>query len=267
MKRSRKIKKLLKYLRRNIRARKYSLQTFFHRKQTVTDGKEYKCLYVSPVGSKGKDFLGKIIEKFGNDRFDYLIFSYDGTRFDEPVFGKCRVIHEKGLRWDFMKKYVTPAYCEKYDYLFAWADDIDIGDFSVENYLDIVIRNGLQLSQPALTADSFYSHAITLRDESCRVGRFTDFVEIMVPVFERRAWTEYWNMLKSDSNGWGWGHDLFAKAMCGYKRMGIIDAEPVFHTRPLRATDSTTMAKFKNYVQNNAATYSISLKLSYGKLA
>lgn len=266
MKTGKKIKKLFNGIRREMRKQSYSLQACFRRQQAVADGKECKCLYVSPVGSTGKDFLEKIIGKFGKDRFDYLLFSYDGTSFDEPVFDKCRVIHEKGLRWDFMKKYVTPAYCENYDYIFAWADDIDIGDFSVENYLDIVIRNGLQLSQPALTANSFYSHEITLRDEGCRVGRFTDFVEIMVPVFERRAWTGYWNMLKSDSNGWGWGHDLFARSMCGYQRMGIIDAEPVFHTRPLRETDPATMAKFKNYVKKNAATYSISLKLSYGKL-
>ena len=85
-----------------------------------------KSLYASAVNAQGKDFLRKIIEKFGHDSFDYLIFAYDETSFDEDVFKKCRVIREKGLKWYFAKKYLTPEFCVSYDYLFYWDDDIDV---------------------------------------------------------------------------------------------------------------------------------------------
>jgi len=242
------------------------LQTLFSGKRTRPAGDRCKCLYVSPVGSNGKDFLAKTIHSFGTDRFDYLIFSYDGTRFEEPVFSRCHVIHEKGLRWEFMKKYVTPSYCEAYDYIFAWADDIDIEDFSIDNYLRIVTRNGLELSQPALTATSFYSHKITLRQNNIRFGRFTDFVEIMIPVFERQAWDRFWNSIMTTANGWGWGYDLFARSKCGYRRMGIIDCETVRHTRNQRSPDTKTLTEFENYVRDNASQHRMSLKISYGGL-
>ncbi len=251
--------------RRSIKTR-YYLQTLCSKKKRPTAGHGYKCLYVSPVGSKGKDFLKKTIQTFGTDRFDYLIFSYDGTRFDEPIFSNCHIIYEKGLRWEFMKKYATPTYCEKYDYIFAWADDIDIEEFSIDNYLRIVIRNGLEVSQPALTTTSFYSHRITLRKASVRIGRFTDFVEIMIPVFERKAWDRFWNSIMTTANGWGWGYDLFAKSKCGYKRMGIIDSEPVRHTRNQRTPDARTLTEFENYVRENSANYRKSFLLSYGRL-
>lgn len=245
---------------------KYYLQTLFSRKRERTAGNRYKCLYVSPVGSRGKDFLKKTIQSFGTDRFDYLIFSYDGTRFDEPIFSSCQVIYERGLRWEFMKKYATPSYCEKYDYIFAWADDIDIEGFSIDNYLRIVIRNGLELSQPALTTTSFYSHKITLRKERLRIGRFTDFVEIMIPVFEREAWDRFWNTIMTTANGWGWGYDLFAKSKCGYRRMGIIDSEPVRHTRNQRTPDARTLTEFETYVRGNSSKHQKSQLISYGSL-
>jgi len=260
------LKKLLRLLKSQCFRHKYMLQTCLHGKRNVTAGKTPKCLYVSPVGRNGKELLIKIMQKFGNENFDYLIFSYDDTKFDEPIFRNCQVIHEKGLRWEFMKKYVTPAYCEKYDYIFAWADDIDIEGFSIDKFLDIFIRNSLEMAQPALSKDSFYSHRLTLKKEGYRIGRFTDFVEIMVPVFERKAWIKFWKKIKSDSSGWGWGYDLFARSMCGFKRMGIIDSEPVLHTRPLRETDPGTKAEFENFLKINDSIHTRSLMLSYGKL-
>ncbi len=190
----------------------------------------WKILYASPVGAKGKPYLAKVIHRFGHENFDYLIFAYDDTSFDEPVFEKCKIIREKGILCYFYKKYLTPEYCQGYDYIFPWVDDIDIHDFSYQNFLDIFERNKLDMAQPALSHISVYSHDITLQHPS-PVGRFTDFAEVMVQVFTRDAWTRYWKMMEADHNFWGWGYDHLAKSYCHLQNVGIIDCEPVIHMR------------------------------------
>src|SRR6188474_3403150 len=53
-----------------------------------------KVLYAAPIGSGGKDLLAKLIGKLGYVQFDYLIFVYDGSRFDEAIFSGCTFIRE-----------------------------------------------------------------------------------------------------------------------------------------------------------------------------
>lgn len=195
--------------------------------------KRRKCLFAVPVGDAGKPFLEKIIRKFGHENFDYLVFLWEGTDLSEDVFKKCRIIREPGIKWYFLKKYLTPAVCAPYDYVFTWDDDIEVDDFSVERFLDIMEHNHLELAQPALTRDSYHIHGMVL-GRTGKVGRYTDFVEIMVPVFKKDAWVKYWNILEPDWNYWGWGYDDMANSLCGYRFTGIIDCELVRHAKICR---------------------------------
>ena len=233
--------------------------------RTKKNNKKLKCLYASPVGHSGKPFLAKIIERFGHEDFDYLIFSYDETRFDEPIFHGCQIIREKGLRWYFMKKYVTPEFCQKYDYIFLWADDIDVSGFDQQRFLDIVRRNNLQMAQPALTRDSYYDVDVTLQDTRFKIGRYTDYVEQMIPVFTREAWVRYWNVMEDSYNFWGWAYPRLAKSVCRFANMGIIDSLPVRHTRPTRSKMTTAPIEadmvFKKYKRHPQAK-----KICYGSL-
>jgi hypothetical protein len=226
-------------------------------------GKKY--LYVSPVGENGKIFLAKIIKRFGNEHFDYLIFNFDNATFNETIYSNCRVIHEKGFKWNFAVKYLTADYCRQYDFLFIWDDDIDIDDFMYTNFIEIMDRNNLEIAQPALSHKSYYSHAITLHDKRYRIGRYTDFVEVMAPVFRNDAWLKFRNMVSENDNPWGWGYDLLAKSYCRYANMGIVDCETVTHTRPLRSiyTDARNDMQvfFKKYPGYRHAQH-----ISYAKL-
>ncbi len=226
---------------------------------------KYKCLYASPVGSSGKGFLKKIINTFGYKDFDYLIFVYDQTDFKEDIFKHCRFIREKGYKWQFMKKYLTPTFCESYDFVFVWDDDIDIEGFSYKNFLNIMMRNNLEVAQPALSPKSYYSHKITLQNPKYNIGRYTDFVEIMVPVFTKEAWKKFWFMIEPDYNFWGWGYDLIAKSYCSFKNMGIVDCEIVTHTKPLRGKCNDSYEEMKKFLYKNRK-YRKSKMVEYGKL-
>jgi len=224
-----------------------------------------RYLYASPVGREGKPFLEKIIRRFGCEVFDYMIFVYDDTSFDEELFKSCQIMYEKGHRCNFVKKYLTPEFCENYDYIFMWPDDIDIMDFDPRRFIGIMKRNNLENAQPALADGSYYTHPITLHNKSDHVGRFTDFVEHMVPVYRRDAWIKYWHMVEPDYNFWGWGYDCLAKTFCGYTNMGIIDSEPVMHSRPQRKPSKEMVANYQKLFAK-FSQYKQAVHIAYGFL-
>jgi hypothetical protein len=64
-------------------------------------------------------------------------------------------------------------------------------------------------------------------------GRWTGFVEIMVPAFSRAALEKLQPTLDLSDTGWGWGLDSLWPKLLDYKNVGIIDGTPVVHTRPV----------------------------------
>lgn len=207
---------------------------------------QVKILYASPVNSSGKPFLEKIIRRFKELDVDYLIFVYDDTEFKEDVFSECKFIYDKGKKWYFMKKYLTPEYCKKYDFIMPWDDDLDILNFNLEHFLGTMHECQLEVAQPALSKDSFYIHWMTIQKKN-KIGRLTDAVEIMAQVFRRDAWNRFWEIMENDYNHWGWGYDLLANDLCGFQRTGVIDCEVIRHTR--KGKDNVgVLSDFKRYI-------------------
>lgn len=192
-----------------------------------------KCLFAAPMAERGRERLREVVRRFGG-LFDYWLFVYDGSGGWREEFPGCRFLEGWKLRkWGYMKEYLHPAALVGYDYVFCWDDDLDLLDFDVVKYLETVCRNGLEVSQPALTEDSHRSWEICVRDPLYPVGRFTNFVEVMCPVFTRRAWGAWWRMLDPWTNGWGWGYDQLAFTECRYARMGVVDSQCVRHAMPV----------------------------------
>lgn len=224
-----------------------------------------KYLYASPVGKNGKEFLAKIIKAFGNEDFDYMIFVFEDVKFDEPVFKGCTFKYEKNLRWYFMKRYITPDFCGKYDYIFLWADDIDVEGFSLKNFISIMERNNLQMAQPALSKYSYYDIESVVKNNKYEIGRYVDYVEQMVSVFTRDAWSRYWGMMEEDSNFWGWGYPSLAKSFCKLSNMGIVDCETVTHTRPTSSKNTSAPKDRKLFLEKHKE-YQVAKWMSFGKL-
>ncbi len=189
-----------------------------------------KSLVVCPVGKAGKEFVRKIVERFGHDSFDFLLLVYDDTCFDESCFAACTVVYdERPLFWR-LKKRVTPELCRPYEYVFIWMDDLDVLDFDPQNFLRILRTHHIEVGHPALSSDSVISHAVMERQDT-PIGRYTDFAEILGFVFRADLWERFWRLIEPDRNPWGWGYDEVAYAVCGFRRIAVIDGEVVKHTR------------------------------------
>jgi hypothetical protein len=162
-----------------------------------------------------------------------LIVNYFG---DDPARYRnddVRRIDSKGPKWPALFELIQNLGQDAYNYDRVWLPDDDLSATKAEinSLFDIVEKYALALAQPALTADSHLGHLITLRNRSFHL-RFTNFVEIMAPCFSRDFLKQ---MLPSfNENLSGWGLDFFwPTKISDWKRIAIIDAVTVCHTRPV----------------------------------
>jgi hypothetical protein len=120
------------------------------------------------------------------------------------------------------------------DYEYVWMPDDDIfaSQDTISRMFEVARRAHLDLFAPALHEASYYAHFITMRSHGF-FGRLTGFVEIMVPGFSRAAMERVVPTLDLSETGWGWGLDSVWPKLLDYRNVGIIDATPVVHTRPV----------------------------------
>ncbi|KAM0863654.1 hypothetical protein ACQ4PT_032307 [Festuca glaucescens] len=197
-----------------------------------------KSLLAIPVGIKNKAAVDKLVSKFPADRFTLMVFHYDGAGDDQwdDLEWSRRAVHVSArgqTKWWFAKRFLHPDIVAEYDYVFLWDEDVEVDAFDPVRYLDIVKREGLEVSQPALDRRSEIHHGITARatngggdvhrgfykaasalggggcDDSSTGPPCAGWVEMMVPVFSRAAWRCSWDMVQNDLvHAWGLDYKL-----------------------------------------------------------
>jgi len=120
----------------------------------------------------------------------------------------------------------------EYDYVWLPDDDVYVPQDTIGSMFDIARALGLDLFAPALHETSYFAHFITMANRRFH-GRWTGFVEIMVPGFSRPALERLLPTLDLTETGWGWGLDSVWPKLLGYENVGIIDGTPVIHSRPV----------------------------------
>ena len=120
------------------------------------------------------------------------------------------------------------------DYDHVWMPDDDL--LASQDTISAMFRTaadvGLDLFAPALHDASYYAHFSTMRNRSFQ-GRWTGFVEIMMPGFSASGLKTLQHTLALSETGWGWGLDSLWPKLLDYQGIGIIDGTPVLHTRPV----------------------------------
>ncbi|CAN1345398.1 hypothetical protein LINPERPRIM_LOCUS40363 [Linum perenne] len=174
-------------------------------------------LYAAAVGIKQKDLVDRMVTKFLSSGFTVMLFHYDGF-VDE---------------WNE----------------FSWSSNVI--HVSARNqtkwYMSIVESEGLEISQPALEIGKSEIHQqITARANSVVHRRVykkgscegnnkappcTGWVEMMTPVFSRKAWRCVWYMIQNDLiHAWGLDYRLgYCAQGDRTKNIGVVDAEYVRH--------------------------------------
>ncbi|KAM7267277.1 hypothetical protein ACFE04_009443 [Oxalis oulophora] len=221
-----------------------------------------KYLVVFTVGYKQRYNIDAAVKKF-SENFTIVLFHYDNqtSEWDEFEWSE-QAIHVsvlKQTKWWYAKRFLHPDIVASYEYIFMWDEDLGVENFDAEEYIKLVKKHGLEISQPGLQPDRGATWAMTKKRENSEVhketeespGRCNDqllppcaayvlskfslremnsFVEIMAPVFSRDAWRCVWYMIQNDLIH-GWGLD-FALRRCiepAHEKIGVVDAQWIVH--------------------------------------
>ncbi|KAH7577285.1 hypothetical protein JRO89_XS01G0231700 [Xanthoceras sorbifolium] len=185
-----------------------------------------------------------------SENFTILLFHYDGrtSEWEEFEWSK-RAIHvsaRKQTKWWFAKRFLHPDIVAAYDHIFIWDEDLGLDNFDAEEYIKLVRKHGLEISQPGLEANGGLTWEMTKKRDDSEVHKKAEerngwcgdphlppcaaFVEIMAPVFSRDAWRCVWYMIQNDLIH-GWGLD-FALRKCvepAHEKIGVIDEQWIVH--------------------------------------
>ncbi|KAL1538238.1 hypothetical protein AAHA92_27002 [Salvia divinorum] len=208
--------------------------------------KRPKYLLALAVGIQQKDIVNKIVSKFNED-FAIMLFHYDGKTSEWDQFEwSQRAIHTTGLKqtkWWFAKRFLHPDVVAEFEYIFIWDEDLGVDNFTSEEYIKIVKKHGLEISQPSITSSSEPIYKITMKrnkvevhkeaDESCENPLYppcAGFVEIMAPVFSKESWGCVWKVIQNDLvHGWGIDFAFWRCVKIPHENIGVVDAQWVEH--------------------------------------
>lgn len=173
--------------------------------------------------------------------FDVLTIDFsDDARLEG--LGEDYYFRGNGTKWQLVVKAAEflGDVILHYDYIWLPDDDIFVRARDVERLFQLVAAYHLDLAQPALSRDSFFSHRITLQVPFLNY-RLTSFVEIMAPVMTRQLFVRYLELMEQCSSGWGM--DFLWQCDCekNNHRVGIIDKVKVVHTRPINAPSKSVV--------------------------
>ncbi|GAQ84024.1 hypothetical protein KFL_001730170 [Klebsormidium nitens] len=228
----------------------FYLRRLWGRPEEDLQGSQPRNLLVITAGIQQKENVDNMIEKFPASDFVYLIFHYDGIVEQwntSPWFDAAiHIVGKRQSKWWFAKRFLHPDIVEPYDYIFIWDEDLGLDNFNASRYLALIKRHGLEISQPGLDAGATWMmtlmrpgqeihKATEERPGWCKDGPLkppcAGFVEIMAPVFSRKAWRCTWYMIQNDLIH-GWGLDM-ALQRCAqglaYEKIGVVDQEFIKH--------------------------------------
>ncbi|OIV98448.1 hypothetical protein TanjilG_16775 [Lupinus angustifolius] len=208
-----------------------------------------KYLVTFTVGYDQRVNIDKAVKKFSNN-FTIVLFHYDGrtTEWEKFPWSK-KVIHvsaHKQTKWWYAKRFLHPDIVAPYDYIFMWDEDLGVEHFDAEEYIKLVRKHGLEISQPGLEPNKGLVWQMTKRRDGQEVHKVTKekpgwcsdphmppcaaFVEIMAPVFSRNAWRCVWHMIQNDLvHGWGLDFALRKCVQPAHEKIGVVDAQWIVH--------------------------------------
>ncbi|KAI0523109.1 hypothetical protein KFK09_005499 [Dendrobium nobile] len=210
---------------------------------------QHKYLVTFTVGHDQKKNVDTAVKKF-SENFTIVLFHYDGrtSEWDEFEWSK-RAIHvsaKRQTKWWFAKRFLHPDIVAPYEYIFIWDEDLGVEHFDAEEYIKLVRKYGLEISQPGLDPNSGLAWQMTRRMSDREVHKETEerpgwctdphlppcaaFVEIMAPVFSRDAWRCVWHMIQNDLVH-GWGLDLALRKCVepAHEKIGVVDSQWIVH--------------------------------------
>lgn len=187
-----------------------------------------KCLVIATVAEGGW-----YNEHPASSMYDLIQVNFDPESFKfDPIDNE--LYHEiKGFKHHIYKKIIEErGILDDYDWIWMPDYDVQLSLDEIERMFSIAQDYNLNICQPSLTHDSYYSFDLVLNDPK-KFMRYTNYVEIMCPLFKTDALKKIlWTFTITYS---GWAQDFLWARDLNYKRLAIIDDIQAKHTKPVES--------------------------------
>jgi hypothetical protein len=170
------------------------------------------------------------IERLDAQNIDYALSWFGDAEPHAP--GAAFVHMQKGAKWPGLEQTLIRHWEQIQAYRHVWLPDDDLlcVPEDVSRLFAICDELQLELAQPALTRDSYFTHVVTLQHSAFQL-RFTNFVEIMAPVLSIDMLARAFPTLAGNISGYGL--DALWPRYSRLGKVAVIDDTPVKHTRPV----------------------------------
>lgn len=192
--------------------------------------KSRKYLIISPTG------VNSLLTEWTKNELccDLALLYYDSdlSKVDEYKKYAKHIFVGNGEKWNLAKQFISQNldFVSKYEYIWFPDDDLQISSSDINSLFEIASSFNLDLCQPA--ASGYTSHPITSKVDD-NVLRYTNFVEIMAPMFKKDALLKLYDTF--DLNRSGWGYDFLWPCLLRYPKdkIAIVDSIEIVHTNPV----------------------------------
>jgi len=172
---------------------------------------------------------------------------YSGESVACDINTRCHytMFHVIGMKPQLWKTVLSPDKVESFD--FMWVMDSDIYPQNVN--LSRIAQHNVNVSQPSVVISNVSrgsSHSQLNHRKSCKVAR-TQFVELMTPIFNVKAWITFYNVILSNLDDLcsDWGLD-YAWSVLNRDTTVFYD-ETVFHlnTKQMKKRNKSVCPQMK----------------------
>lgn len=187
-------------------------------------------LIISPVGDNSlhNNWIGD------NINFD-LVLLYYGDDINVATFYTSYtpyVYAAKGEKYHLLKSFIQDNinFISNYEYIWLPDDDVSILPKNINKLFNLAKEYKLNISQPAM--EGYVSHEIT-RPVKDSILRYTNFVEVLAPLFDKETLLKMYNTFNFNYSSWG--YDYLWPHLLNYPqdKIAIIDDVIMNHTRPV----------------------------------
>ena len=190
--------------------------------------------------------------------FDLVLLYYDNNPEVASSYTKYtpHVFSGKGFKWWLIKAFIDNnlEFVSKYDYIWFPDDDVFLNSLDINKLFNTSREHNLWISQPAMLG--YVSHQITLPQRG-NLLRFTNFVEVLAPMFNLESLLKVKHTFDANESAWGLDY-LWPYLLEDPKdKVAIIDDIVMFHTKPVggRKLESIMSTSRQKELEDTLAFY------------
>lgn len=182
---------------------------------------------------------GSLLAEDAAPQFDVMTYSFDNSEATSLCTGLPGWVRHEAMQTEMWGESIFKLFSRipaEYEVVLFLNSDIFISYAEINRFFDYVDLFALDISQPALSLNSYYSHQFLLKKTGIEVEP-VPFVEVMMPCLSRAVIDELARLGLFTISGWGMDEYLFQHVVDSLqlRPQAVVHAVTALHTKPVES--------------------------------